>query len=88
MISYNDIEVIINEIAFVWNFLTGEKISTTELIDITCLKLGVSETKSINFTEYIERYDQYFNWYDFFNNPLQAKQEDKNQYASIRNSSN
>lgn len=62
-ISYSDIEVIINEIAFVWNFLTGEKVNPTELVEFTCLKLGITENKSITLGEYRERYDQQFNWY-------------------------
>lgn len=51
-ITFEDIEVIINEISFVWNFLTGEKISTTDLTEIICVKLGISEEKSIDFQEY------------------------------------
>lgn len=89
-IRYSDIEVIISEISFVWNFLTGEKISTSELIEWICVKLGITEQKPITYSEYISRYDQEFNWYEFFNNLAQQHKmhADKQYYASIRNSSN
>ena len=35
-IDKDDIEVIISEISFIWNFLTGEKISNEDSIKIIC----------------------------------------------------
>lgn len=48
-IGYDDIEVIISEISFVWNFLTGEKISTAASIQLVCIKLGLTERKPLTF---------------------------------------
>lgn len=44
---------------------------------MTCLKMGVTEEKPINFEEYYERYDLYYNWYDFFNSPHHKSSQDK-----------
>ena len=80
-------EVIISEVSFVWNFLTCEKISTSELIEWICVKLGISEQKAISFSEYLGKYDQELNWFEFFNSPAQHKSQEKHYYTSIRNSS-
>ena len=70
--------------------MTAEKISTAKSIELICLKLGISENKSITFQEYLGKYEQTFNWYDFFNNTpnLAAHDIAKQYYTSVRNSSN
>lgn len=66
-INYDDIEVIISEISFIWNFLTGEKISNSDCIEVICLRLGVTESKAIGFGEFLDRYNSQFSWFDYFN---------------------
>ena len=41
-VSYADIEGIISEISFIWNFLTGEKMDTLTSIQLICAKLGIT----------------------------------------------
>lgn len=52
-ISKEDIEVIIGEVSFAWNFLTGEKLSNSDCIEIICRTLGIDGSHSINFEEYL-----------------------------------
>jgi hypothetical protein len=88
-VAYEDIVKTISELLFVWNFLTGEKISTTQSIEAICLKLGISELTSISFPEYLSRYDQQFNWYDFFNATHRNDPESHpHPHSAIRNHQN
>ena len=58
-ISREDIEIIISEISFAWNFLTGDKLSNSESINLICRTLEITGNRSINFDEYLQVYDNY-----------------------------
>jgi hypothetical protein len=86
-VGYEDIAATISELLFVWNFLTGEKISTAQSVEAVCLKLGISEATSVSFPEYLAKYDQQFSWYDFFNAPVRHDHDSLHQGA-MRNHHN